>query len=192
MKIYFDMDDVGNELNRYLLGIYNNEYGGNFNFRDSESPLVNENYDIKVDDSYFKNIIYQEGCFLNLEPLEGYINLIKHLMDENYDVRILTYPQWTSPYCMNEKIEWIRRHLPFFNLDNIIFTRLKEELASENRILIDDNPNYLKKWEEHGGIGIAFGTSKYTKKWNGYRANDFDEIYNIIKKIEEEKHAHTC
>lgn len=190
MKIYFDMDDVGNELNKQLCEIYNKEYNDDFNFYDSEFSNVGDNERVKVNDDYFVNIIYQQGFFLNLEPLPGYIDLIKRLINENYEVRILTQPQWTSPYCMNEKIEWIRRYLPFFDLDNIIFTRLKGEVGGKGRILIDDNPRNLKTWEENGGIGIAYGISKYSQKWDGYKSNDFDEIYNIIKNVEEEEHAH--
>ncbi len=189
MKIYFDMDDVGNELNKYLYEVYNKDFNDNRCGRDSDCFYIEHNPGIKASAEYFIEILATEGVFINLKPNQGYIDIIEKLIDENYDVRILTYPQWKSKYCMNEKVEWIRRHLPFVNLDNLIFTRLKEEVAAENRILIDDNPSHLKKWEENGGIGVAYGKNKYTDNWNGYRVNNFEEFYQLIKQLEKDKNA---
>jgi len=189
MKIYFDMDDVGNELNRYMYDIYNGDHNDSRSCLDSECFYIEQNPGIKATAEYFIELLHNEGVFLNLEPIPGYINVIRKLIDENYDVRILTHPQWISKYCMNEKVEWIRRYLPFFNVENIIFTRLKEELAGKNRILIDDNPAHLKKWEENGGISVAYGKNKYTKEWTGYRVENFEEFYNLIKQLEKENNT---
>ncbi len=186
MKIYFDMDDVGCDFRACLFDIYSQEYGEDCGYDGCDNYYIEYSTGIKADAEYFKEVLYREGLFLNLKPIPGYIEIIKKLIDEGYEVRILSHPQWESPYCMNEKIAWIKKHMPFFNLNNIIFAKLKGEIGAPGRIFIDDAPRNLEAWEKAGGIGIAFGQYKYTKEWKGYKVNDFDELYDLIKKIEKE------
>lgn len=184
LKIYFDLDDVGNELCRYLFETYNKEHNDNFDWLNSKTFMLSENEGLKVDNEYFKEVLHRKGTFFNLSPAPQYVEIIKKLIKEGYAVRILTHPQWTSSYCLEEKIEWIKKHLPFFNLDNLIMTRLKGEVAGPKKILLDDNPEHLKKWEENGGIGVAYAKIKYSKSWSGYKVEDFQEFYEIVKKME--------
>lgn len=184
MKIYFDLDDVGNELCRYLFETYNKEHKDNFHWLNSETFMLAENKNLKATNEYFTEVLHREGTFLNLDPAPGYVELMKKLIDEGYDVRILTHPQWSSEYCLNEKIQWIKKHLPFFTLDHIIMTRLKGEVAGPNKILLDDNPNHLKNWEENGGKGVSYAKIAYSKNWEGYKIKEFEEFYHLIKKLE--------
>ncbi|MDD4035872.1 MAG: hypothetical protein PHS45_00920 [Bacilli bacterium] len=190
MKIYFDLDDVGNNLCETVFKYYNRDFNDDFNWLDSEFFMWADNKEIKTNNDYFNTLLHSEGVFFNVDVTPGYVEIIKRLIDEKYDVRILTHPQWQSKYCMNEKVEWIMKYLPFFDLENIIMTKLKQEVSGKGRILIDDNPGHLEKWEENGGIGIAFVRSKYSEKWSGYKASNLEEIYDLIKKIENDiKHA---
>jgi 5'(3')-deoxyribonucleotidase len=184
MKIYFDLDDVGNNLGETMLKRYNKDFNDNYNWRDLENNTWADNEGVKVDDDYFVNLLCSKGAFLNVDARPGYIEIIKRLIDEKYDVRILTQPEWKSKYCMSDKVEWIKKHLPFFDLGNIIMTKLKGEVSGKGKILIDDNPEQLKQWEENGGIGIAFVNSRYSERWSGYKAYTFEEVYNLIKEIE--------
>lgn len=187
MKIYFDLDDVGNEFWKKLFAIYNEENNDNCNYLECEIHLIEEVNGIKADKKYFRKLLARKGLFMDLEPIPGYVELIKRLIAEGYEVRILTFPQWHSKHCMNEKVAWIKKHLPFFDLNNIIFTKLKGDVSGPNKILIDDNPFNLQDWEDNGGIGIGFGKIKYTQKWPGYKVDNFDELYALIKQIEREK-----
>lgn len=186
-KIYFDKDDVGNKLCQFLFQEYNKDYNDNFHWEDSETFMLAENENIKATDDYFKEILHRKGTFFDLEPSPGFVKCVKDLIEEGYEVRILTHPQWTSDHCLVEKINWVKKHLPFFDLNNLMMTKLKGEVAKENRILLDDNPENLKSWEKEGGIGVCFGTIKYSQKWEGYKVSNFEEFKDLIKKLEGEK-----
>jgi 5'(3')-deoxyribonucleotidase len=183
VKIYFDLDDVGNELCRFLFETYNQEHGDSFEWVNSQYFMVAENEGLKVDNDYFVEVLHRQGTFLKLEPAPGYVEVMKKLIKDGHEVRILTHPQWTSSYCLNEKIDWIKKHLPFFDLNHVIMTRLKGEVAKENRVLLDDNPEHLKKWEAEGGIGVSYAKIKYSENWQGYKVKDFNEFYELINKL---------
>ncbi len=61
------------------------------------------------------------------------------------------------------KLEWVKR-LP--NMKKIYFkgSNFKQDLAGPNKILIDDRPQIIEKWNEKGGIGILHTSSKNTIK----------------------------
>lgn len=184
ITLYIDLDDVGNELCRYLFETYNREYDDSFLWTESETFMLAENKELKVNNDYFVDVLHREGTFGSLSPAEGYVQMMKRFVDEGYDIRILTRPQWTSPYCVMEKMQWIQKHLPFFSLDNLMMTKLKGEVAGPGRILLDDNPSHLHAWEEHRGIGGAYTKIAYSKKWTGLSVETFEEFYQLVKDIE--------
>jgi hypothetical protein len=59
------------------------------------------------------------------------------------------------------KLEWVKR-LP--NMKKIYFkdSNFKQDLSGPNKILIDDRPQIIEKWNEKGGIGILHTSSKNT------------------------------
>lgn len=182
--IFLDIDDVGNDLCEFLFDTHNRENNESFDWRKSKTFMLAENEGIKVGDEYFKEVLHREGTFLNLKPKKGYVEVIRKLIDEGFDVRLLTHPQWTSPYCLKEKMQWVQKHLPFFHLDDhLIMTRIKHEVAGEGKILLDDNPEHLRKWEEKGGIGIAFAEIEYSKAWDGKKVENFDQFYELVHKL---------
>lgn len=184
ITLYIDLDDVGNELCRYLFETYNREHNDSFLWTESETFVLAENKGLKVNNDYFVDVRHRKETFGALAPANGYVHMMKRFIEEGYDVRILTHPQWTSPYCMTEKMQWIQKHLPFFSLDDLIMTKLKGEVAGPGRILLDDNPAHLQAWEDHGGIGVAYTKIAYSKKWTGFRVETFEEFYELVKDIE--------
>jgi len=93
IKIYFDLDDVGNELCRYLFETYNKEHSDDFHWLNSDTFMLAENEGLKADNDYFKEVLHRKGTFLNLSAAPSYVAVMKKLIHEGYDVRILTHPQ---------------------------------------------------------------------------------------------------
>ncbi len=54
-----------------------------------------------------------------IRPLQSNIKRIKELMDRNINVRILTICK--NNKIVDEKIEWIKKYMPFFDLKNVVF-----------------------------------------------------------------------
>ena len=184
--IFLDMDETVVALSEYIVKQYNNLYNDNMKWTDNHSYWWSDCK--KADKDFFVTLLQTRGTFLNPKPMEGCIEVINKLHDEGYDIHIITLPQWKSYFSTKEKVEWIEKYLPFINIDtNFHCTNNKGLLAKEDRILIDDNPRYLKNWEDHGGISICFNYNfcyDWSKNWIGEVVPNWECVYERIKEIE--------
>lgn len=80
----------------------------------------------------------QFGFFSNLKPIPGAIEAFKKLQ-ENYEVYILTKPSIYNLMCYTEKADWVKRHLGFEVLDNLIISCDKSLVKGLGCYLVDDD-----------------------------------------------------
>ena len=67
-----------------------------------------------------KASMFKKGFFRKLPAIKDGIRMAKMLAKDPFiDAYILTYPLGKSKYCYQEKVEWIREHLPMY-VDRII------------------------------------------------------------------------
>ena len=78
-----------------------------------------------------------------------------------------------SPYSFAGKIAWLQRRLGN-DFQRFIFTPHKHLLAGPGRVLIDDNAETCKRFEEHGGRAILF-----PQAWNDARPDSFAPPWKI-------------
>lgn len=101
----------------------------------------------------------ERGFFRNLEPTNLVARLVKHGVPNN------AYVLTASPHeqADNDKIEWIKEHLPQL-ANRVVIVRNGKDKAkyAEGNLLLDDYTNNLEYWVENGGIGI-----KALNKFNG-------------------------
>ncbi len=97
-----------------------------------------------------------------------------------HDVFIVTAPWVENENCYLEKVKWVKNNLPFFDINNIIFTKHKSLLIGD--IMIDDNPDYL----------IHNRCKKTIKMWYPYNdkipvleAHSWKDIKNLMIEIQE-------
>lgn len=83
--------------------------------------------------------MFDDPDFWQMAPIKGALNGVKNLC-KLYDTYIVTAPVWND-VCVQEKGDWIKVHLPFFELDRLIFARDKSVLFGD--ILVDDYWQYL-------------------------------------------------
>lgn len=101
----------------------------------------------------------QFGFFSNLEPISNAITSFKNL-EEHFDVYILTRPSIYNLMCYTEKADWVKRHLGFHVLENLIICCDKSLLKGD--YLIDDT---LQAGQlDFEGELIRFGSEKF-KDW---------------------------
>ncbi len=132
-------------------------------------------------EDYFSDLLQQENMFLNPELTPGAAEYMERLIGDGFNIKILTSPQW-NPYCTNEKMAWIRKHLPFFDLGNLMLSNQKWPMACKNRILLDDNTGHLREWYKYGGFPVA-----YAHNWNeGFpiRVDSHEEFYHLVHDLE--------
>lgn len=104
----------------------------------------------------------QFGFFSNLEPIPGGVEAFKKLQ-EHYEVYILTRPSVYNLMCYTEKADWVKRHLGFEVLENLILMPNKSLIDGRDAYLIDDDI-HAGQLDFEGEL-ISFGSEKF-HNWN--------------------------
>ena len=139
-------------------------------------------FSIKGEETETLEKMYEKGFFRNLPIMENSMETLSALMFDGHEVFILS-ACIDSPYCKQEKIEWIEHYLPFIPKENIILvpigTNKAEHIGNvENSFLIDDYKKNLVEWEKAGGIPVKKRFSM-KKGWK-YIVRNHLEIFDYI------------
>ena len=112
----------------------------------------------------------EKGFFKNLAPIKTNVESIKLLIENNYNVYILSASPNES--ADNDKLEWLKKYLPMIKNENIILMRNGENKAdfvktTENNLLFDDyskNVNdFLNRGFDSVRIEKYFTIKRYIK-----------------------------
>ncbi len=82
----------------------------------------------------------QPGAYLAMEPIEGAIEAIRHLLKMEFDVMIATKPPTGVAHAYGEKAQWVLNHIPELER-KIILMHDKGLLGDHGDFLIDDRPH---------------------------------------------------
>lgn len=169
-------------------------------FTDHLSLIFNQDMRIGRDQLYvygitdnFPNIIPQAqgnqirndifttpGFWENIPIYEDAARVMAELVDV-YDVYILTQPWIHYDKCVHEKYEWIKNHLPFFDLSKVIFTANKHLIVGD--YFIDDAPNHLEEITHGEKIAYAYPYNKECKADHRvYSWKDIGKFFNVWHK----------
>jgi len=99
----------------------------------------------------------RKGFFAELEPIEGAIESVKHLIDE-FDVWILTAPSYMNPHCYTDKRVWIEKYFGLEFCKKLIIAYDKSLLIGD--FLIDDS--IKNNQSKFNGELIPFGQEHYS------------------------------
>jgi len=183
LLLYIDIDEVIAKFLDKLCSEYNYKYNKRIKISDIKTWSLNTYMD---GDKAFE-IINSPGFFGSLEPIEGAIETIKKLVNnDRYEVFIISSP--SNEYSVYEKYLWCKKHLPFFDVRNLILVGNKGELLSridgENSILFDDCPEYISKFN---GVSVVMDRAYNRELVIGmdcdYRVSNWDEFYGVVKKM---------
>lgn len=119
--------------------------------------------------------LYEEGYFLNLTPQENVVEAIREIVAEHpeIEVNILSAYLTDSRYALQEKNEWLDRHLPEIDRDHRVFvpcgTDKKEGIREgirSNDFLLDDYTKNLNEWQPPArGIKLLNGINHTRGSW---------------------------
>ena len=149
-KIYIDLDGV-------LADFFHNW-----------NVLTGESWqDMKDINSNLNKIRNSENFWINLPFLQNGKNLIYFLKLRKLSYSILSAPLLGDPRCINQKKQWVKKHLFFYPPKEIIISSQKQSYAKNSNglsnILIDDFGENIRKWNTAGGIGIKHKEWKYNR-----------------------------
>jgi 5'(3')-deoxyribonucleotidase len=142
--------------------------------------------------------MYEQGYFENL-PLYAIAKKIDAFakLDTCVNVYILSACV-NSPYCEQEKTEWLLKNMPNINPKNFIFTKVGESKAQKIALTVDSIENYinillddytpnLENWisKSNNMVGVKFlnGINDTTKSWKGLKIKTFGQLEEIIQKL---------
>lgn len=160
MRIGIDCDDVLNNLVEFWLSRYNSDYNDNIKIEDIKSWNIGDY--TKAGKDFYKYL--EDGeTFKNLSIKDGAAEVIEKLC-ENNEVYIVTANASYNTGVCDDKVNFIKKFMPFFPIKNIIFINNKSLLDLD--VLIDDG---LHNFEGFKGVKIVFD-----RPWNQGSKNKYD------------------
>lgn len=121
------------------------------------------------------------GFFIDLKPIDGSIKYLKKLHNEEHKTFIISSPQ--NEYCAFEKYQWVKKHLSFFPIGNLILVGNKGDLLSKiyDGILFDDCGKYLEMFR---GTSVAMDMPYNQNVQSEYRVSSWEDFYYVVKSLE--------
>ena len=107
---------------------------------------------------------FKPNFFVELKPIQKNVNALIQLIENGYQVKILT--KTPNENADNQKIKWLEKYIPQMKKENIICVRKGMKINyindKENAILLDDNDTNLKQWVKYGGYKAIKITKEIT------------------------------
>lgn len=100
----------------------------------------------------------QAGWYRELEPIPFGLKIVDHLKKMGFTIMVLTKGNRWARNAWTEKVEWCKKHLPGAKI-----TITEDKGLVYGKVLVDDWPDYAKRWLEHRPRGIVVMPAK---KWN--------------------------
>lgn len=184
MIICCDMDCVLNDLVPKILTMYNKQSGKSIVMEDLTSYSFHDCLN-KEDADSLTRLFKVKALWDSLSPIKGAKEGLQKLIDAGNRVFIATA---TAPENLPWKIQWIKKHFPFFNPDNVI--RIMDKSVLKTDILIEDNMDQLVNHKLCHRICLNYPWNQHGEDkdfvYNIHRCNSWTEILEAINNIKEE------
>lgn len=175
-RILFDLDDTITDFLDELLSRYNRKY---------ETSFTKEHcYKWELNDIFENNIlelIDEEDFFESVKPKKDAVKYMdKWIKSDKYDIFVVT--SCLKPENYVKKIEWFKKHMPFFPIGRVI--PITEKSAIWGDVLVDDRPKNLEDWR-NDSIGfpkfcLLFDAPHNKSCGDFMRVNTFEDINFVL------------
>lgn len=183
MIIAVDFDNILNNLTEKTLELYNAQSGKSIQM----SEITSYNfYDClsKTDADGIIKLFKKKELWDILTPIEGSRDGLQKLVDAGHRVFIVTA---TAPENFLWKIQFLRKHFPFFNTENVI--RMMDKSLFKCDIMIEDSYEQLIKNKLCHKVILDYSWNRdEAKDWvhGTYRCKNWSEIVAAVNKIQDE------
>lgn len=193
MRIVLDQDEVIVQWLATVLEWYNQDFKTAYTREDVKTWKVTDC--LPNSHHFLRSTMRYPDFYRDLTPVEGAIAGIKKLMDDGHDVVIATAIPSCAPIAHVGKLEWMRRNMPFFPVNNFISISRKELINGD--ILFDDGLHNINPWVMAGKTGVIFDAP-----WNKrdivpggdggtlFRVKHWNEFLKLIDGIESGEIGH--
>jgi uncharacterized HAD superfamily protein len=148
-SIYADLDDVIAKTTCHYVEVVKREFGRTVDFENITSFNLQESFSLSCSEyEYFFRLVHKPEVILELEPIDGVINVLNSWSDKGYEIIVVT-GRLTSTY--DSSIEWLRgNNVPFDSflmvdkysrpvVDKTIAITLEEFSGMEFTLAIEDS-----------------------------------------------------
>jgi 5'(3')-deoxyribonucleotidase len=186
--LLIDMDCILVDMLPWWLGEYSRLSGEKITLRNIVEYEVRN---LISNPSLFDKILHTRGFFSNLPPMPGAVKYLNKLIEEGYDIVILTQPPRKADYAIKEKRIWMQRYFPSYGLANMVFAHRKDLV--DGCLLFDDKPSHLEHWKDAHPEGITatieypYNRSAPVDKRFTNRRNAWKKFYEWVTSLEDIK-----
>lgn len=182
MIIACDIDGVLNDLVEKTLDVYN--FRNDKNIQISDITSYNFFDCLPSDDAKgIVKLFKEKSLWDSLKPIQGAQEALKQLVKKGHKVYLATA---TDPVNFQWKIDWLKQYYSFIPSDNVI--RITDKSLLKCDVLIDDClDNLIGNFAERVCLDYPWNQSS-TKDYaySIHRCRNWDEILNVVNKIEQE------
>lgn len=182
MIIAIDIDNVINNLQETVTSVFNERYATNYTLNDFIDYNVENVLPIKEAVSMKK--LYGDSTIYNhVKPITGAQEALQKLTSEGHQVYLVTN---AIPKNYNEKVNWIKHFFPFIDETHIVVMEHKHLFRCD--VMIEDNIQNLISGLHYERICLNYPWNQkvHDEAYGIRRCNNWNEIMNVIKKIEQE------
>lgn len=182
-----DMDNVLVNMVEKWINVYNQDEGTNHKFNELN------NYDVGTlckNNRLLYDILDRDGFFFDLEPMPGAVENFQKLLNDGYDLVVVTQPPRRADMAIHDKRRWMKKHFNDYDHSHMIFCHRKDMVRGD--LLFDDKPDHLIHWKKINPDNmIATLDWRYNKDipthFRGSLENGWEEFYQFVKKVNGEK-----
>lgn len=180
--LLIDQDCILADMLPYWLKRYNEIKGTDVKVSDVKE------YDVGLvcsDQKVLYDILNEPGFFYKVEPMPGAIKYFQKLLDDNYNVLIVTQPSQKADTCIKDKRRWVGKYFKNYNLTDMIFCHRKEHIRGD--VLFDDRPSHLINWKKANPDSLTATLNwQYNvdvpTNFRGDLTSGWQEFYDWVKK----------
>lgn len=165
MRILLDQDQVLAKWVEKVLAWYNEDYKTEFTVEDVKSYFAMESLLGPMGRHFIRSCIRYPDFYSDLDPVEGSIGSVKQLVDQGHDVVIVSAVPRAGAISFNGKLVWMRKFMPWFNLNNFIACSRKELIHGD--ILLDDATHNC-----HAFVKTGREAALFDRPWNRNAPSD--------------------
>ena len=178
MTILVDVDNVLEDLNQAWVNAVNEKYGTNVSPNDIVSWDIEQFFDGLSRTQVFSPL-HDKRFWESLEPIDGAPEYLKKLIDDGYQVLLVTS---SHPDTIQYKYRFIVKYFPYISFKDIIFASKKQMIRGD--VMIDDAPHNLEGGEYLGLLMYSPHNRGYNAEEQGFiPVDNWEQIYNTIKNI---------
>ena len=184
MIIGVDIDNTLNNLCEAVLSVYNEDSGDNLRPYDIRTYYIDD-YVKPAYKNTFKNYFLDKRTWKRIKLINQCQEYVARLYRDGHTILFVTS---TEPENLKKKANWITRNFPYINVRKSLFSCPRKQYMSGIDILVDDAPQNLEG-ASYKGILLDYPWNEYfvTDNKKFFRAKSWEEIYNIIYNMEQEK-----